>query len=113
MAVLYPPHSQPNPTPSLRSAFSEQEPAQQANSCITKRQTKHVCINAQACGRVAEIDSQIKYQMRKFYVVPRHFVSLSVSLRFAHYLGYLAMCLILWRPHTAKFTLIKYLLSDT
>ena len=59
MAVLYPPHSQPNPTPSLRSAFSEQRPAQQANSCITKRQTKHVCIDAQACGRVAEIAGMV------------------------------------------------------
>ena len=87
MAVLYPPHSQPNPTPSLRSALSGPEWPQQANSCVSKRQIKHVCIDAQACGHVAEVDSQIKCQMRRFYVVPRHFVSLSVSLRFTHCLG--------------------------
>ena len=93
-------YKQSNPTPSPRSALSKPQWPQQANSRVTTCKTAHVCNDAQACGRVAEIDSQIKYQMRKFYVVPRHFVSLSVSLRFAHCLGYLAMCLILWCPHT-------------
>jgi len=49
------PHTQPNPTPSLRSALSGPEWPQQANSCVSKRQIKHVCIDAQACGRVAEL----------------------------------------------------------
>jgi hypothetical protein len=35
--------------------LSEQEPAQQANSRVTACQTKHVCSDAQACGRVAQI----------------------------------------------------------
>ena len=58
-APVPPPHSQPNPKRSLCSAFSEREPAQQANSCITKRQTKHVCIDAQTCGRVANIAGMV------------------------------------------------------
>ena len=49
------PHTQPNPTPSLRSALSGPEWPQQANSCVSKRQIKHVCIDAQACGHVANI----------------------------------------------------------
>jgi len=43
---------------------------------------------------VAEVDSQIKYQTMEFYAVLRHFVSLSVSLRIANRLQYLAMYLI-------------------
>ena len=101
-------HTQPNPTPSLCSALSEPEWPQQANSCVTACQSKHVCSDAQACGRVAEVDSQIKCQMRESYVVPRHFVSLSVSLRFAHCIGYLAMFLILWCPHTDIGSLARH-----
>ncbi|MDB9834007.1 hypothetical protein OAC59_09645, partial [Planktomarina temperata] len=48
-------HIQANPTPSLRSALSEPERPQQANSCVTACQNKHVCIDAQACGRVAKM----------------------------------------------------------
>ncbi|MDC1438839.1 hypothetical protein N8208_08160, partial [Planktomarina temperata] len=69
--------------------------------CITACQSKHVCSDAQAGGRVADVDPQIKYQITEFYAVLRHFVSLSVSLRIAHRLQYLAMYLILWCPHTA------------
>jgi len=36
------------PTPSPCCAFSGAEVAQQANSCVTKRQNKHVCIDAHA-----------------------------------------------------------------
>jgi len=53
------PHTQSNPTPSPRSAFSGPEWPQQANSRITKRQIKHVCSDAQACGRVAEIAGMV------------------------------------------------------
>jgi len=33
--------------------------ASRANSCVTKRQIKHVCNDAQACGRVAEIAGMV------------------------------------------------------
>jgi len=46
------PHNPPNPTPS-RSRL------QQANSHVTACQTKHVCSDAQACGRVAEIAGMV------------------------------------------------------
>jgi len=52
-------YNQPNPTPSLFSALSDPEWPQQANSCITARQIKHVCSDAQACGRVAEIAGMV------------------------------------------------------
>ena len=94
------PHVPPNSTPSLFSTLRDPLRPEQANSCVTACQSKHVCSDAQACGRVADVDPQIKNQMRKFYVVPRHFVSLSVSLKFTHFLGYLAMYVILWCPHT-------------
>ena len=96
MALLYPPHSQPNPTPNLYCALSEPQRPQQANSHVTACKTAHVCIDAQAYRRVAEVDSQIKYQIMEFYAVLRHFV----SLRITHRLQYLAMYLILWCPHT-------------
>ena len=53
--ALQQPHSQSDPTPSLRSALSEPWPPQRANSCVTTCQNKHVCIHAQACGRVTQI----------------------------------------------------------
>ena len=49
-----PPHSQSNPTPSLRSALSGPQRPQQANSRVTACKTTHVCNDAQACGRVAK-----------------------------------------------------------
>ena len=64
-------------------------------------------MDAQAHGRVADVDSQIKYQIREFYVVPRHFV----SLRIARCLMNLAMSLISWCPHTAKLIWQNHLLS--
>jgi len=57
--VPLPFHVQLNPTPSLCSALSEQEWSQQANSCVTACQIKHVCSDAQACGRVAEIAGMV------------------------------------------------------
>ena len=47
--------SQPNPTPSLFSSKSGSDWPQQANSCVTICQTSHVCSDAQAYGRMAEI----------------------------------------------------------
>ena len=38
-------------------SFSGPKWPQQANSCVTKRQIKHVCIYARVCGRVAELVS--------------------------------------------------------
>ena len=35
--------------------MSEPQRPQQVSSRVTKRQIKHVCIDAQACGRVAEM----------------------------------------------------------
>ena len=52
-------HGEPHPTPSLRSACSGAEWRQQANSCITACQIKHVCNDAQACGRVVEIAGMV------------------------------------------------------
>ena len=52
-------YKQSNPTPSLHCAFSGPEWYQQANSRVTKRQTKHVCIDAQTCGRVANIAGMV------------------------------------------------------
>ena len=46
VAFLQPSHSQPNPTPSLRSALSEPEWPQQANSCITTCKT--TCLQRRA-----------------------------------------------------------------
>src|SRR6056300_812433 len=43
-------HTQPNPTPSLFSALSEPEWPQQANSCVTACQSKHVCSDVRTCG---------------------------------------------------------------
>ena len=53
------PHTQPNPKPSLSSALSEPWRPQQANSCITACKTTHVCSDAQAGGRVAEIAGMV------------------------------------------------------
>ena len=64
-----PPHSQSNPTPSLRSAFSGPEWRQQANCRLTACQTKHVCSDACAGGRVADVGSQIKNPIAVMYVV--------------------------------------------
>jgi len=55
------PHSQPNPTPSLFSALSEPEWPQQANSHVTACRTAHVCIDAQAGGRVTKIAVMVKH----------------------------------------------------
>ena len=55
------PHSQPNPTPSPCCAFSEQEWPQQANSCVTTCQIKHVCNDVQARRRVTEIAGMVKH----------------------------------------------------
>lgn len=60
MVALRQPHTQPYLTPSVCSALSEPEWPQQANSCVTKRQNKHVCIDAQACERVAELKRPVK-----------------------------------------------------
>jgi len=43
--------------------------ASRANSCVTKRQIKHVCNDAQACGRVVDVGSQIKNPIAVMYVV--------------------------------------------
>ena len=53
------PHVQPNPTPSLCCALSGQEWHQPANSCVTACQSKHVCSDAQACGRVTKIAGMV------------------------------------------------------
>jgi len=53
--VYLTPHSQPNPTPSPRSTLSEPQRPQQAHICITACQNKHVCSDAQACGRVVQM----------------------------------------------------------
>jgi hypothetical protein len=53
--VLVPPQNQPNPAPCLCSALSGPQRPQQTNSCVTTCQMKHVCIDAQACRRVAEM----------------------------------------------------------
>ncbi len=53
------PHVQPNPRPSPCCAFSGPEWRQQANSRLTACQTKHVCSDAQACGRVVEIAGMV------------------------------------------------------
>ena len=53
------PHTQSNPTPSPRSALSEPQRPQQANSHVTACKTTHVCNDAQACGRVAEIAGMV------------------------------------------------------
>jgi len=52
-------YNQPNPTPSLRSAFSENEWHQPANSRVTACKTTQVCSDAQAGGRVAEIAGMV------------------------------------------------------
>ena len=49
--------------------MSELQRPQQVSSRVTKRQIKHVCIDAQACGRVADVDSQIKNPIAIMYVV--------------------------------------------
>jgi len=48
-------YKQSNPTPSPRSALSKPQRPQQANSSVTTCQITHVCNDAQACGRVANI----------------------------------------------------------
>ena len=53
------PCKQSNPTPSLRSVFSGPQWPQQANSRVTGCTTIHVCSDAQACGRVAEIAGMV------------------------------------------------------
>ena len=107
------PHGRPNTTPNLYCALSEPQWPQQANSHVTACKTAHVCIDAQAYRRVAEVDSQIKYQTMEFYAVLRHFVSLSVSLRIANRLQYLAMYLKLWCPHTGMVPPVGTTISNT
>jgi len=53
------PESQLTPTPSTCGALSEPWWPRQANSCATACKTTHVCIDAQAYGRVAEIASMV------------------------------------------------------
>jgi hypothetical protein len=59
MAFLRPLTANLTPHPALRSALSDQSGPQHANSCVSKRQIKHVCIDAQACGHVAEIAGMV------------------------------------------------------
>ena len=49
------PHSQSDPTPSLRSALSEPDRPQNANSHVTACKTAHVCNDAQAGGRMVQM----------------------------------------------------------
>ena len=59
--TLYPTHCSPK---------SEPWRPQQANSCVTACQTAHVCINAQACGRVAESAGMVNQRGTKGGVIP-------------------------------------------
>ncbi|MDA9047330.1 hypothetical protein N9H68_05850, partial [Planktomarina temperata] len=44
---------------SLRSVLSGPEWPQQANSRVTACQSKHICSDAQACGRVAKVTGTV------------------------------------------------------
>ena len=55
--------------PACVAPSADPERHQPANGCSTTCKTAHVCSDAQACGRVADVDSQIKNPIAIMYVV--------------------------------------------
>ena len=51
------------------SASEERDQPNWFDNNLSSRQNKHVCSDAQACGRVADVDSQIKNPIAIMYVV--------------------------------------------
>ena len=59
MAFLYPLTVNLTQHPACVASLADQSGLGRANSRLTKRQTKHVCIDAQTCGRVANITGMV------------------------------------------------------
>ena len=82
---------QSNPTPSLRSVFSGPQWPQQANSRVTTCQTAHVCSDAQACGRVAEIAGMVNQRGDK--ITAKRMIS-GLVLKYLN-----GECFVIWRGY--------------